>query len=458
MSKNSVLFVIYDFPPEGARGTKRSIKFIRYLPQNDWSTVILTVECSPTKCSEDKSLFAELPPDLVVYRARTLESLFHGNSAHSAPPQATAGAPKTTTATAPKRPSALRRMLLWAFRRVGKATRIPDARILWLPFAVIMGYRAAKRHQCKVLYSSGPTHTNHMAGAMLSLLTGLPLVMDFRDAWVGNPAAPELGLWIGGWNRLFEKTCIRIAKCVVCTTDGIKADFEKRYPAIPNKYVTITNGFDRSDFSSDVVLGPAPKTPVMTMLHAGTLGEERSPREFLQALGEIAKENPALRAGVKAVFVGKNTPFNDGHTIEQYLDMFNCRDMVNIAGYVSRKESLDYMIQSNVLLLIIGRVPKEGAFVYGISGKLYDYAAAGKPVLTLSEPGSTAAVAERLTLGPVVDLDNIDQIKTAILALWKSHKAEAIPYSPNLELLKSFEFSSLAGRLAESFNQVSKQG
>ncbi|PYM13997.1 MAG: hypothetical protein DME18_07735, partial [Verrucomicrobia bacterium] len=113
--------------------------------------------------------------------------------------------------------------------------------------------------------------------------------------------------------------------------------------------------------------------------------------------------------------------------------------------------------QADLLLLIIGRVPKEGAFVYGISGKIYDYAAAGIPVLTISETGSTAELARRLNLGPVLNPDDIQVIKSAIVSLVELHKCGGIPYSPDLELLKSFEFSSLTAKLAQCFHTTSSK-
>ncbi len=456
MNLSRALFVVYDFPPEGARGTKRTIKFIRYLPANGWSAVVLTVAASPSKCSEDPSLFAELPPDLPVYRSRTLETLFHGSKKQTAPSASTT----SSTPSRPSRPSLLRRMVTWLYHAVGRFTRVPDARILWIPFAFFTGLKAIKHHQCKVIYSSGPSHTNHLLGALLSRVTGLPLFMDFRDAWVANPAVTEESAWNGWLNRSLERFCIHTAKGVICTTDGIQDDFNKRYPGTQEKYVTITNGFDRSDFSPETLAAPLAqqkRSDQFTLVHAGTLGEERSPKEFLEALGQVGREHPELTKTIRVIFVGKNTPFNDGKTIEEYVEEFGVSSMVRVAGYVSRKESLDLMVEANGLLLIIGRVPKEGAFVYGISGKLYDYAAAGRPVLTVSEPGSTASVAQKLNLGPVVDPDQLPQIKEAILQLCRAHQSGKVPYNPDLQLLKSFEFSSLAARLAQAFSSKAKR-
>src|SRR5438270_5009522 len=130
MNTKRVLFVVYSFPPEGARGTKRSLKFIRYLPENRWSTVVLTVRSSPNYSFHDASLVAELPNNLVVSRARTLESLFHGKR-HG---DAEVCDPMVQAKKAPP-PSPLRRAALFLYRGLGGIARLPDSRILWLPFA-----------------------------------------------------------------------------------------------------------------------------------------------------------------------------------------------------------------------------------------------------------------------------------------------------------------------------------
>jgi len=450
-SANNVLFVVYDFPPEGARGTKRSIKFIRYLPQNHWNPVVLTVR-NPNYIFHDRSLFAELPQDLVVYRAWTPESLFH----RKGPGHTEACDPGAEVKQATP-PTWLRRAALSVYKGVGKFARIPDSRLLWLPFAMIKGFRAIRHNRCRVIYTSGPTHTNHLVGALLSRLTRRPLVMDFRDAWVSDPAARRGNGWTMKANSFLEQLCIRRARVVVCTTDGIRNDFESRYPESRGKCVTIPNGFDQSEF----VQGTEPEDPsrrsVLKIVHAGTLGGERSPREFLAALGSLLEENPDLIGQLEVTFVGQNSPFLDGCVIEDYVEKYGCGLLVKITGFVSRDASLDYIRQADLLLLIIGRVPKEGAFVYGISGKIYDYAAAGMPVLTISETGSTAELARRLNLGPVLNPDDIQGIKSAIVSLVALHKCGGIPYSPDLELLKSFEFSSLTAKLAQCFHTTSSK-
>ena len=256
MAANRALFVSYLFPPGGARGTKRTLKFLRYLPENGWSAAVLTVRDSPNYSFHDNSLLAEVPPGLPVYRARTLESLFHvrrrsKKEVYDPVAEAVKAAP----------PSTIRRGVAFVYHGVGRFTRIPDSRILWLPFAVFKGIRAIRQERCRLIYSSGPTHTAHVVGAVLARLFRLPLVIDFRDAWVGDPAKPKEHALVEKGNQCLERFCVHRASFVVCTTDGMKADFEKRYPDMPAKCVTITNGFDRRIFYRAHLAGLAGRAP-----------------------------------------------------------------------------------------------------------------------------------------------------------------------------------------------------
>src|SRR5207253_1118610 len=117
---------------------------------------------------------------------------------------------------------------------------------------------------------------------------------------------------------------------VVSTTAGIRSDFVRRYGGAQeqNKFVTITNGYDSADFAGLKQTMNSAQSRAFTVVHAGTLGGERSPREFLQSLGELLAERPDVRADIRFSFVGQNTPFLDGKTIEDYLRDYDLNDVV----------------------------------------------------------------------------------------------------------------------------------
>src|SRR5690625_7588041 len=76
---HDVLIVTYYWPPGGGPGVQRYLKFTKYLPRFQVRPLVLTVS-NPTYPIRDESLLDEVPPDLKVFRTRTVEpfSLYAG--------------------------------------------------------------------------------------------------------------------------------------------------------------------------------------------------------------------------------------------------------------------------------------------------------------------------------------------------------------------------------------------
>ena len=117
-----VLVVSYSFPPVGGAGVQRMLKLVKYLPAHGVLPSVLTVE-RPSVPVMDPSLLAEVPEEVAILRARTLEPSY---SAKNVAWRAHADAPKKLTA----RP-------LRAASRLGRELLMPDPQVLWLPAAEI---------------------------------------------------------------------------------------------------------------------------------------------------------------------------------------------------------------------------------------------------------------------------------------------------------------------------------
>lgn len=447
--QRKVLMVAYEFPPEGSRGTKRAIKFIKYLPTLGWDPIVLTVK-NGNHDFHDGSLLSEIPGFEDIYRAYTLESLFletNGYNADEVTDALLEGKRRTQN-------GGVATYLAGLYHSAGRFLKIPDSRILWLPFAVKAGLSIAKDRGIDAIFASGPSFTNHLVGVILKRKTGRPLVVDFRDAWAADPAIVWRNEFQKGMVNRLEKSVITNADRVVATTDGITSDFAQRYGARNGKYVTVTNGYDLNDFEGLKKNDSNVGRPAFTLVHAGTLGGERNPRQFLKALGGLVSKNTELKKDIRVLFVGQNSRFRDGRTIEEYIEEYDLRDVVMLTGFVARLKSLDYIANADALLLIIGTVPKEQSHIYGISAKIYDYALASKPVLTISDEGATAEMAKRLRLGAVVQPDDVETIERRILSLYDAHKRGALKVNVNRELLESFDFRNLSARLADCLDSV----
>ena len=68
-----VAVISYNFPPVGGAGVQRPVKFVKYLREfGSGAPVVLSV-ANPSVPVRDKSLLKDIPDDVKVYSARTLE-------------------------------------------------------------------------------------------------------------------------------------------------------------------------------------------------------------------------------------------------------------------------------------------------------------------------------------------------------------------------------------------------
>ncbi len=67
-----LLFVSYYFPPSGGPGVQRTLKFVKYLPENGWAPTVLTVDPQYASYPDlDDTLAADVPDSLVVIKTRS---------------------------------------------------------------------------------------------------------------------------------------------------------------------------------------------------------------------------------------------------------------------------------------------------------------------------------------------------------------------------------------------------
>ena len=71
-SSPKALLVSYTFPPTGGAGIHRVLKLAKYLPAHGISPAVLTAQ-NPSVPLRDESLLRDIPADMPLLRARTLE-------------------------------------------------------------------------------------------------------------------------------------------------------------------------------------------------------------------------------------------------------------------------------------------------------------------------------------------------------------------------------------------------
>jgi glycosyltransferase involved in cell wall biosynthesis len=429
------LFIIaHAFPPSGGAGVRRVLKVVRYLSQWGWNIIVL----APRRGEHfaypyDPSLLDEIAPTVQVVECFTPEqwtmtkAVAAGEGAHTQ-------APDSLGFTA-----AYKRL----YGSVGGLLAVPESAITWLPFAVWRGWNLIRKHRVDVLLATGPPFSALLVGTALKRLSGKPLVVEFRDAWIAEPARVYENRWRWRLEKKQESWVVHTSDYVVSVTEGVTQDFAQRYSESvePDKFVTIPNGYDQFDFAvSKDRNGAKPQSDAgFNIVYTGTLGGVRNPKFFLQAVQKMLTQRPQLRSQLNIRFVGRCGRFADGSTIEEYVQTYGLEDIVDLVGFVSRGESLWYQRKADLLLLLVGVVSASEAKCYGLSAKVFDYTLAGKPVLAVAEDGATADYVKASGIGEVVSHHDEAGMITAI----ERALAGELHYSPQPAVIGEYDYAAL---------------
>jgi glycosyltransferase involved in cell wall biosynthesis len=391
-----VLLVSLYFPPAGGGGVQRTLKTATHLPALGVETHVLAPD-DPKWVHRDDEL--QPPTQAWVHRARYV------GPAGRRPAQELHGK------------KGIERARTHA-KLFGRRLLVPDENVPWNLTAIPAAIRIVKREQIDVVLTTSPPSSVHLVGAAVKRATGAHWVADLRDSLVANPhRRTESRL-----ARIKEQGEHRIAALVARYADGIVAAAdsiadEARELEPKGRVVTIANGSDFDDFAG-LDYRPADR---LRITHAGSFFGKRDPRPFLTAFAEADLEDAVVR------FVGDFRPAD-----REWAEGLGLGDRLELIPYVARRRSLELQRDSEALLLLIPEAGGRGRGV--LSGKVFEYLAAERPILAVVPPDGAAARLIRETgAGVVVAPDDVPGIRAALEGLharWRSGALTGAPLSP----------------------------
>jgi glycosyltransferase involved in cell wall biosynthesis len=390
-----VLLVTMYFPPAGGGGVQRALKFATHLPELGIETHVLAPD-DPKWIHRDDELQA--PTLAWVHRARYV------------------GPKGRKPAEELHGTRGLERMSRQA-RLAGRRLLVPDENVSWNLTAIPAAVRIAKREGIDVVITTSPPSSVHLVGAAVKRAAGIPWVADLRDSIVAHPhrrAESRLVRAKESGEHAVARLVCRSADAIVCVSEAIAGEMRERLPA--GEVVAIANGSDFDDFAG---LEHHPATR-FRITHAGSFFGKRDPRPFLTAL---------QRSGLDVVarFLG------DFRTADrEWADTLGLGDRLELIPYAPRRRSLELQRDSEALLLLIPEAGGRGRGV--LSGKVFEYLAAERPILALVPPdGAAADLIRDADAGVVVPPDDVEAIETALRdmhAHWKAGTLDGAPLSP----------------------------
>jgi glycosyltransferase involved in cell wall biosynthesis len=230
-------------------------------------------------------------------------------------------------------------------------------------------------------------------------------IADFRDPWSWHDHHRPHILWSDRINAKLEALAIRRADRVVCVSPGVTREYSQRYPLEPpEKWVTITNGFDLEEFRS---LGNVDRAERFTITYAGSLAYGRSPVVVLRAIAELIGQGEIDPQRVHVRFLG-HCEYVEGRPLAAIIEELGLTQIAEVVPLSPRPEVLRELLRSHVLLLIAATQR------HSISAKLFEYLAAGRPILAIAVEGASAEILNRLGAGRVVGPEDLSAAKAAL--------------------------------------------
>ena len=384
-----VICLSYHYPPFGGVAVQRILRFTRYLSEQDFECHVLCAE--PVRAASvplDPELVQEVPGHVRVQRLRPFEpECFINNWSHPW--------------------DKIRRNFLKIFA----AMLVPDDQAMWIDQAAAAAIKLAREIKADVLLATGPPFSTLLAGQRAAELTGLPLVVDFRDDWTllrrnlkTLPPARQKR------EEALEQSLLRRAAGVITVTPPLAQEMKDRSPH-PERVHLLPNGFDPEHFVS--LRGQGGDG---TVFSAGSLYAKREPEGFFRAWDRFRQQNKDLRFELAG-------PVADDCRHYFPEDRPDCRWL----GFLPHREVRRRLVSASLNLAWLDPYLS----VQSYTGKLLEYLGAGQPVLMLGAPESAAAdLLTRSGLGFTVPVDDVDGIVAALEKIargdWQPHPDDSV--------------------------------
>ena len=433
-----VLVVTPYWPPVNRVGVWRPLRVCRYLSEWGWTPVV----CSPD------------PQDVFQYMP-TLDESFHTPSVDLIRPRTFVPSMRLSRGLG-QISNALDEWIdlssfgssrwgrLWqkyqggtllekGLNRLIRDALLPDQMVEW---GVDMARTLKGKVEVDVVWATGGPFGMLVAGALIARSLGVPYVLDYRDGWTGflpkrsSPlATPQFILQ--QIERLLVKNAHGVGFINQACMDTYRAFFGQ---PDGRPWSVIPNGFDELDLGDH----PATEFSYPTFIYAGNCYDSRSFQPFLKALELIEHDERHTHHSAppfEIQYYGQLDPLSQ--------KMLNARltplSRFSKSNRISSAQVGAHLKGACGLILIIGRTHQDA-----LSAKVFDYLAAGRPILGIGPPQSAAQrLIEEAQVGVWVDQDDIQGIKEALCSFAQGE----IEYAQNARV-DQFHARSLSQSIA----------
>lgn len=422
-----VLVIAYYFPPMGLSGVQRILKFTKYMSKYNWHPTVITSSDVGYYAHDDYLKKEAEESDIRIIRTEGKEPnrLLY----------------KYGTITMPA--EIIRKTL----SAVSKTFFIPDNKISWAKKAYLVAKDLLSKENFDIIFITLPPYSSFNIAQKLKEEFNIPLIVDYRDLWVGNQFSFYPTIYHKLKHKKLEYNALKAADKIIAINRFIKEKLLTNYKFLTFDDINIIpQGFDPEDFEKAT---PIPLNPNKCKItYAGIFYNKITPVYFLKAFKELLIERPDIAAGIELHFCGLLRKEN-----EKLIKKLKIAEFVKYHGYLNHKETLDYVLSSDVLWMMIGKMKAAETIS---TGKLFEYFGTKKPILGCVPDGAAKIELQRYKASFICEPDDIQGIKNQLINIYSLFKSGKLPkgdeefinkYNRDLltkELTRIFQFTMRA--------------
>ncbi|MCK2036325.1 glycosyltransferase [Microbacterium sp. SSW1-49] len=367
MNRPHLLYTAWSFPPSRAGGVYRAVATVNAFANAGWDVTVLTVPEAlfRTSTGSDEELARQIAPGVRVVREDPHVPAFQNDIAR------------------------------WSFGRA----RFPEVHKLldlrkdfvhfpepnygrWRPGLEAMAERVHGEHPVDLAIGTANPHVDFIPGWHLNRRHGVPYVMDYRDAWQLDVFSGRRLITATRGVRRWERRLMESATEIWFVNDAIRSWHANEYAGEVDRMRVVANGFDEYRESLQIPVREE-RTDGLVFGYIGTI-TPNVPLAVLIDGWRRAREREQHLAGARLVLRGYIGHFGAGDAAASQAIEAAAPDGVSYEGPVGKSDIAAAYRGFDALVLALGT----GRYV--TSGKVFEYAATGIPVVSVHDPGNAA--------------------------------------------------------------------
>jgi len=396
----------------GMGGVQRAAKFAKYLPSFGWEVEVL--------CAGTGSYYAF---DYTLLDELNIEGI---------------NITRTGKFKEGKSIRPINENLRKFISKLAQVSMVPDTKRMWIKKAKKYAEEILKKNKIDLIFSTAPPYSGLLLGYNLSKEYNIPLIVDYRDAWVDGPYNFYPTPLHKAMNIKLEKKILLHSKKIITINDRIRELLIKRYgEKIRDKINIISQGYDPEDFVQSEI--EVQDKREMKILYAGSFFHFMTPEYFFRGVNLAIEKKPELENKIILEFAGLFP--------NEYKPAYSDKYKIEYFGYLPHRECTKKMMEADILWMMLGE--QKGSEMIS-TGKIYDYMGSGKPII--------ACVPESEAKKTLTEYGNVkicapyspEEISDAIIYYYDLYINANLP-SGDKNFIKNFNRKKLTQELSELF-------